>query len=126
MSKALEAMGFTLPAPEKPASRYNNLKMSFDKYLRSLWVDCLSHTMEDMSKSRPELRDALIYLSNLELEPLATRENIEKNDYIIKKQAEKLEKLGRIEEYKDIFEQYVQEQEEELEKELTRSRNKRR
>ena len=46
-NRALEAAGVPLPHPDKPAGRYNNRKMSFDRMARQLWIDvCRDHGIE--------------------------------------------------------------------------------
>ena len=72
--KALEALGFELPDPEKKAGRYNNRKMVFDAACRALLFDiCKRHGM------------------HLEEEPsYGGRAYLEKQDYIRMKQKEQI------------------------------------
>lgn len=45
--KALQMAGVELPNPDKPESRYNNRKMTFDKMSRELWLDiCKEHGLD--------------------------------------------------------------------------------
>lgn len=45
--KALEAAGIPLPHPDRPAGRYNNRKMEFDRMARALWIQtCRDHGIE--------------------------------------------------------------------------------
>lgn len=53
--KALEAMGVPLPDPDKPKSRYNHRKLSFDKRAREVWQQiCISHGFEIETEPRPD------------------------------------------------------------------------
>lgn len=72
--KALEALGFELPDPDKKAGRYNNRKMVFDATCRVLLFDiCKAHGLQ------------------LEEEPTyGGRAYLEKQDYIRMKQQEKI------------------------------------
>ena len=72
--KALEALGFELPEPEKPVRRKNNRKMTFDSACRVLLFDVAKkHGLQ------------------LEEEPeYGGRAYLEKQDYIIFKQKEQL------------------------------------
>ena len=72
--KALEALGFELPEPEKPVGRKNNRKMTFDSACRVLLFDVAKkHGLQ------------------LEEEPeYGGRAYLEKQDYIIFKQKEQL------------------------------------
>ena len=73
--KALEALGFELPEPEKPVGRNNNRKMTFDSACRVLLFDVAKkHGLQ------------------LEEEPeYGGRAYLEKQDYVLFKQKEKLE-----------------------------------
>lgn len=99
--KALEALGFELPNPEKKAGRFNNRKMVFDATCRILLFDiCKKHGLE------------------LEEEPsYGGREYLEKQDYIRMKQKKDIASLeesiqNQIElvnqKKYEIFEQEVQ------------------
>lgn len=72
--KALEALGFELPEPDKKPGRYNNRKMVFDAACRVLLFDiCKSHGV------------------HLEEEPeYGGRKYLEKQDFILAKQKEQL------------------------------------
>lgn len=72
--KALEALGFELPDPEKKAGRFNNRKMVFDAACRVLLFDiCKAHGLQ------------------LEEEPTyGGRAYLEKQDYIRMKQQEQI------------------------------------
>ena len=72
--KALEALGFELPEPEKPVGRKNNRKMTFDSACRVLLFDVAKkHGLQ------------------LEEEPeYGGRAYLEKQDYILFKQKEQL------------------------------------
>ncbi len=77
--KALEALGFDLPEPDKKAGRYNNRKMVFDSACRAM--------MFDIAKSHG---------LNLDEEPeYGGRKYLEKQDYILMKQKEKISKRDR-------------------------------
>lgn len=72
--KALEALGFELPDPEKPVGGRNNRKMTFDSVCRVLLFDV-----------------AKKHGLNLEEEPeYGGRAYLEKNDYILFKQKEQM------------------------------------
>ncbi|MCC8137894.1 MAG: serine/arginine repetitive matrix protein 2 [Clostridiales bacterium] len=74
--KALEALGFDLPEPDKKAGRYNNRKMVFDSACRAM--------MFDIAKSHG---------LNLDEEPeYGGCKYLEKQDYILMKQKEKISK----------------------------------
>ena len=70
--KALEALGFDLPNPDKKMSKNNNRKISFDATCRVMLFDiCKKHGL------------------HLDEEPeFGNRKYLEKNDYIIQKQKE--------------------------------------
>lgn len=52
--KALEKAGVELPKPDKPVSRTNNRKMTFDKMTRALWLEVLrDHGFEIEEKALP-------------------------------------------------------------------------
>ena len=72
--KALEALGFELPEPDKKSSRYNNRKMTFDAACRTMLFDiCKKHGL------------------HLEEEPeYGGRKYLEKQDFILAKQKEQL------------------------------------
>jgi len=72
--KALEALGFELPHPEKKVSRYNNRKTVFDATCRTIMFDiCKKHGID------------------IEEEPeTGGRAYLEKQDFILMKQKEKL------------------------------------
>lgn len=72
--KALEALGVTLPYPDKPKSKTNNRKVMFDSICRTMLFDiCKEHGLE------------------LDEEPsYGGRKYLEKQDYILMKQNQKL------------------------------------
>lgn len=72
--KALEALGVTLPYPDKPKSKTNNRKVMFDSICRTMLFDiCKEHGL------------------NLDEEPsYGGRKYLEKQDYILMKQNQKL------------------------------------
>lgn len=77
--KALEASGIELPDPDKPVSKYNNRKMTFDAMNRTIWQDILkSHGLE------------------IETQPLPGRKNKIKEAFIDGQIAKKLEKLESL------------------------------
>ncbi|WP_243276086.1 plasmid recombination protein [Faecalicatena contorta] len=84
--KALEALGFELPHPEKKVSKHNNRKIAFDAECRRLLFDiCKKHGLD------------------LEEEPeYGGRAYLQKQDYILMKQkeeiAEKTMELEQVEE----------------------------
>ena len=72
--KALEALGFNLPDPDKPLSRRNNRKITFDAACRKMLFE-------------------IAKLHGLELEEEAeygNRKYLEKQDFILAKQKEQL------------------------------------
>ena len=72
--KALEALGFEPPEPDKPISRYNNRKMTFDSACRAMLFDITRR-----------------YGLHLDEEPeYGGRRYLEKQDYILMKQKEQL------------------------------------
>ena len=72
--KALEALGFDLPEPDKPSSRKNNRKMTFDSACRAI--------LFDIAKS---------YGLHLDEEPeYGGRKYLEKQDFILFKQKEQM------------------------------------
>ena len=74
--KTLEKLGVELPDPSKPKGKLNNRKITFDKICRTLLLD--------ISKKHG---------LNLDVEPeFGGREYLDKQDYILMKQAEKIEK----------------------------------
>lgn len=72
--KALEKMGVPLPAPDKPKSRSNNRKKTFDAMCRELLLDICDNRKLYLDKE-PEY---------------GGRDYLEKQDYILMKQKEKL------------------------------------
>ena len=72
--KALEALGVTLPYPDKPKSKTNNRKVMFDSICRTMLFDiCKEHGLD------------------LDEEPsYGGRKYLEKQDYILMKQNQKL------------------------------------
>ncbi len=88
--KALEALGFELPNPEKKSGRFNNRKMVFDATCRALLFDiCKKHGLE--------LEEEASY---------GGREYLEKQDYIRMKQKEEIAYLGKtVQEQQDVIDQ---------------------
>ena len=75
--KALEALGFELPDPEKKLSRGNNRKMAFDAACRTIMFDiCKKHGVDIEEEPDPGNRG---------------RSYLEKNDFIIQKQKKVIE-----------------------------------
>ena len=75
--KALEALGFELPFPDKPMGKKNNRKMVFDKECRELLFEiCEKHGLHLDHEAE-----------------FGQKKHLEKNDFIIAKQEEKLEAL---------------------------------
>lgn len=75
--KALEALGFELPFPDKPMGKKNNRKMVFDKECRQLLFEiCEKHGLHLDHEAE-----------------FGQKKHLEKNDFIIAKQEEKLEAL---------------------------------
>lgn len=72
--KALKKMGIPLPAPDKPKSRSNNRKKTFDAMCRELLLDICDNRKLYLDKE-PEY---------------GGRDYLEKQDYILMKQKEKL------------------------------------
>ena len=80
--KALEALGFELPFPEKKPSKNNNRKIAFDSECRKLFLDiCEKH------------------IGAVEREPIyGGKQYLEKNDFIIQKQNQEIQTNQRKEE----------------------------
>ena len=78
--KALEALGFDLPNPDQKPSRLNNRKMTFDAACRAMLFDiCQKHGL------------------HLDQEPeYGGRAYLEKQDYILMKQKEKLAEQAEV------------------------------
>ena len=75
--KALEALGFELPDPEKKLSRGNSRKMAFDAACRTIMFDiCKKHGVDIEEEPDPGNRG---------------RSYLEKNDFIIQKQKKVIE-----------------------------------
>ena len=75
--KALEALGFGLPKPDKPKGKYNNRKMTFDAECRRMFIDIARRHGLD-----------------IEVEPIyGGRSYLEKADYIVMKLHEENKKL---------------------------------
>ena len=72
--KALEALGFELPDPDKPLSRRNNRKITFD-------AGCRKMLFEIAKRHGLELEEEAEY---------GNRQYLEKQDYILAKQKEQL------------------------------------
>ena len=72
--KALEALGFNLPDPDKPLSRRNNRKITFD-------AACRKMLFEIAKRHRLELEEEAEY---------GNRKYLEKQDFILAKQKEQL------------------------------------
>ena len=72
--KALEALGFELPDPDKPLSRRNNRKITFD-------AACRKMLLEIAKRHGLELEEEAEY---------GNRQYLEKQDYILAKQKEQL------------------------------------
>lgn len=88
--KTLEALGFELPFPDRPMGKKNNRKMVFDKECRQLLFEiCENHGL------------------HLDHEPeFGQKKHLEKNEFIIAKQEEKLEALTvRIEDTEKFIEE---------------------
>lgn len=76
---ALEQAGVPLPKPNKPKSRTNNRKITFDKMVREWWQEiCISHGL------------------NIETEPLPTRKHKDKETYINEEIQAKQAELERL------------------------------
>ena len=85
--KALEALGFELPKPDKPLGRYNNRKITFD-------AACRTMLFEIAKRHGLELDEVPEY---------GGRAYLEKQDYILKKQNERI-----AEQKKELQEQSIQ------------------
>ncbi len=80
--KACEAMGFERPNPEKKQNRNNNRKMSFDSEVRKLFIGIAEKHGVTIEKI-----------------PLEGKVHMEKNDFIIAKQHEEIDKnQGKLDE----------------------------
>lgn len=83
--KALEKLGIPLPYPDKPNSKTNNRKITFDKFCRTLLLDISQN-----------------HGLNLDREPeYGGREYMDKQEYILMKQALKLKKRDELIEEKE-------------------------
>lgn len=67
--KALEALGFEMPHPERKKSKTNNRKVTFDEELRKLFIEIAEKNGVTIEK-----------------EPLTGKKHLEKNDFIIARQ----------------------------------------
>ena len=78
--KALEALGFELPEPEKKPSRYNNRKMVFDEECRKLFISiCQNHGL------------------TIDVEPVyGGASYLEKQDFIIMNQKKRIEEKQAV------------------------------
>lgn len=85
--KALEALGFELPKPDKPLGRYNNRKITFD-------AACRTMLFEIAKRHGLELDEVPEY---------GGQAYLEKQDYILKKQNERI-----AEQKKELQEQSIQ------------------
>lgn len=85
--KALEALGFELPKPDKPLGRYNNRKITFD-------ASCRTMLFEIAKRHGLELDEVPEY---------GGRAYLEKQDYILRKQNERI-----AEQKKELQEQSIQ------------------
>ena len=85
--KALEALGFELPKPDKPLGRYNNRKITFD-------AACRTMLFEIAKRHGLELDEVPEY---------GGRAYLEKQDYILKRQNERI-----AEQKKELQEQSIQ------------------
>ena len=72
--KALEALGFELPKPDKPLGRYNNRKITFDAACRTMLFEIAKHHGLELD----------------EVPEYGGRAYLEKQDYIMAKQKEQL------------------------------------
>ncbi len=72
--KALEALGFERPEPDKKQGKFNNRKMSFDAEVRQLYIEIAQ-------------KHGVI----IERVPLEGKEHLEKNDYILARQHEEIQ-----------------------------------
>ena len=72
--KACEALGFERPNLEKKSNKFNNAKMVFDEEVRKLYIEIAEK-----------------YGVVIEKIPLEGKKHLEKNDYILAKQAEEIE-----------------------------------
>ena len=136
--QALAACGILPPRPEEKENRYNSRKMTFDREGRAEWLRDVSRAIAQYRDKHPELLEALEPLKDLETEPEASRQRIEKQEFIalsqrrkISSQAEKLEELqDNIErgerqiEYIDAFRDMVEECEEEVREERAQERHR--
>lgn len=71
--KACEALGFERPNTEKKSNKYNNAKMVFDEEVRKLYIEIAEK-----------------YGVVIEKIPLEGKKHLEKNDYILAKQAKEI------------------------------------
>ncbi len=85
--KALEALGFELPKPDKPLGRYNNRKITFD-------AACRTMLFEIAKRHSLELDEVPEY---------GGQAYLEKQDYILKRQNERI-----AEQKKELQEQSIQ------------------
>ena len=85
--KALEALGFELPKPDKPLGRYNNRKITFDASCRTMLFEIAKRHGLDLD----------------EVPEYGGRAYLEKQDYILRKQNERI-----AEQKKELQEQSIQ------------------
>lgn len=122
-SQGYKAMGFERPNEEQEEGRYNNRAMSFSKYQRYVWIECLQKTLEELKQTHPEYKRAIEVLADIEHVAKSNQKAIEKNEYIIKQQEEEIKRQKRTIEYINEFNEYVDECEQEYEREeVTRTR----
>ena len=101
--KALEALGFELPKPDKPLGRYNNRKITFD-------AACRTMLFEIAKRHGLELDEVPEY---------GGRAYLEKRDYIMSKQKEQLAQQEKaVQEQTAQLENLKQENEAPLKKEI--------
>lgn len=98
--KALKALGYELPFPEKPQSRYNNRKMAFDEVARQKWYDiCESHGIE------------------IDREPIAGKKHLHTQEYIAEQLQSECEVLGDMVGVLDVERRELEEEKHTLVKE---------
>ena len=85
--KALEALGFELPKPDKPLGRYNNRKITFDAACRTMLFEIAKRHGLELD----------------EMPEYGGRAYLEKQDYILKRQNERI-----AEQKKELQEQSIQ------------------
>lgn len=129
-----EEMGVDLPMPNQKRGRFNNRQVTFDGMMRKSYMRNVARAIREYEERHPEAKEWLDELGEIEEIPLKGAKHKEKNEFILGEQERKIEKnegilanqKTRFEEgkrklaYLKEFNDFVEEQEAEIE----RSRNR--